>query len=1045
MTDLYASYFSGRCNANVVSVLSKISEALVEVLFNEEQRDVQVFIFLDEEGRRKIAEHLGLQSANEFKKHLFETLRTLPVTDNDLPPIPALALATGRWRANGDPLATPPALPLLLLFSYAAEAMGEDDAVPAHNYYARLEECLASGDKQRLMRMYLDHWEVLWGSYRDWLAAWDGMRGRCTVIFPEDAEHENNKYVQLAISQAILRAHDRENLEEMFDYFNLDASMPIEEHLMRAIIEQWLTTSYCSKRIKKMWKNAVTRLSIVRGAIAHLAQWSPRSEGSTNERFSLGLSVQRNQRTKSLTINLDVLTKSAIREPKFEVFTESQEWAELPIFEVEARRHRVNGISILGVEPVLTEVISGRVTHRGKEIIGKRVPRAVVPLLLQPATREYTESPSLLINTPHALLVRTDHNDRLLDKVLEVLDTSALPGWRVLPKDERENLPDSWEFIDGVQIIRPPSDALLKSFAMLAIFRVIQTSLIDYRGGHKIPGVARRWLASHPPQIIGSFPDTSVVEMRLISLTSESGSSCVAQASVVDGVCSLDLNGTDLYPGAFEVITVGPDGTESPRGTIQLVSPNQPDITALNAPRNLASAVGRNETRGHSSAQSLPEVAALPHLVGMSTFHLDIEEALQHVEVPSELPIRGRSSTTFPTSEAIRLHKETVSKCATGEGHNWLLAKQDPDKREKEDLGRCRDCGLTKWHPRHAELRKIPPLQGGSTTTKIAGSRSPAPKTPLEDFRSRPVPPDGLVEDWNIAFDALCFLQQGSQRSLSEVCSQITPGALAASNFWKALLACGHLEIKFNEHQILSEWRVTEPTLVTTGEHSGFFSGCRSAQLLNDCQDLLKIYGYEIQIETNRGFVDTWCVVKRDDGAPKITEVDVSRVRNLRVEHNLTRRVISHLAPLSAIRDSLPRIQMYGLDRKRWNEQTWKWDPRRDTECNDRGAYRTASITTSYFLNERELLLDQPSRLATYDLIKHLASQMYGQPLAAYDPDRRTFRVPQGTELPRLYARALIACSGVPPKAVPVGEQWEIHYPQVPQVVAQHLYWLLSN
>jgi hypothetical protein len=1042
MTDLYASYFSGRCNASAVSALSKISEALVEVLFSEEKRDVQVFIFLDEEGRRKITERLDLQSESEFKRHLFETLRTLPVTDNDLPPIPAMALATGRWRANGDLLATPPALPLLLLFSYAAEAMGEDDNVAAHNYYARLEDCLVSGDKKRLSDMYTDHWSELWGSYRDWLEAWDGMRGRCTVIFPEEAEHENTKYVQMAISQAILRAHDRENLAQMFDHFNLDSSMPIEEDFMRAIIEQWLTTSYCNPRIKKMWKKGVTRLSIVRGAKAHLAQWSRSPEGTRDERFSLGLSVQRNQRTKSLTINLDVLTKSAIREPRFEVFTESQEWEEVPIFEVEARRHRVNGISILGVEPVLQEVISGRVTHRSKVILGKRVPRAIVPLLLQPATREYTESPSLLINTPHALLVRTDHNDQLLAKVLEVLNTSALPGWRVLPSDERQNLPDHWEFIDGVQIVRPPSVPLP---GMLAIFQVIPTSLIHYRGGHKVSGVARRWLADHPPQIIGSFPDTSVIEMRLSSLTSDTSSSGVAQAPVVDGVCSLDLDGLDIPPGAFEVITIESDGSKAVRGMIQLVSSSQPDATALNNPRSLASPLGRNESRGHLSSQNLPEVVTLPHLVGMSAYHLELESSLSGAPVPKDLPSRGKPSATDTPSEKIQLRKETVSKCAMGEAHNWVLDKQDPEKPVKEDRGRCKDCGLIDWHSRRAPIREVAPLQGKSSTVGRVGSRPPEPAAPIVAVQSSFEQPRGTPENWNIAFDALCFLLQGSQRTMAEVCSQITPGALAASNFWKALLAYGHLEIKFNEHQILSEWRVTEPTLVTTGEHSGFLSGYRSAQLLNDCQDLLKKYGYEIQAEAYRGFVDTWRVVKRDDGAPKITEVDVSRVRNLRVEHNLTRRVISHLAPLSAIRDSLPRIQMYGLDRKRWNEQTWKWDPRRDTECNDRGAYRTASITTSYFLNERELLLDQPSRLATYDLIKHLASQMYGQPLAAYDPDRRTFRVPQGTELPRLYARALIACSGVPPKAVPVGEQWEIHYPQVPQVVAQHLYWLLSN
>lgn len=107
------------------------------------------------------------------------------------------------------------------------------------------------------------------------------------------------------------------------------------------------------------------------------------------------------------------------------------------------------------------------------------------------------------------------------------------------------------------------------------------------------------------------------------------------------------------------------------------------------------------------------------------------------------------------------------------------------------------------------------------------------------------------------------------------------------------------------------------------------------------------------------------------------------------------------------------------------------------------GSYQTLSSTTSYFFNDSDLRLDDHSLMASYDLVKHLSARAVGEPLCSYNPDSKTLIVPLGADLPRLHARALCACSGQLP-VKPDGVR-ELHYVNVPQAVAEHLYWLLSS
>jgi hypothetical protein len=75
-------------------------------------------------------------------------------------------------------------------------------------------------------------------------------------------------------------------------------------------------------------------------------------------------------------------------------------------------------------------------------------------------------------------------------------------------------------------------------------------------------------------------------------------------------------------------------------------------------------------------------------------------------------------------------------------------------------------------------------------------------------------------------------------------------------------------------------------------------------------------------------------------------------------------------------------------------------------------------------------------RRGSYQLVKHLSAQILRIPLVEYDPEQRQLSVPLGAELPWLYERVAVLCSGR--RAVRVGSR--LHYELIPPDVAQGLW-----
>src|SRR5262249_28545337 len=126
-----------------------------------------------------------------------------------------LVRARAWARSNRDQ--PPPFLALLAFFSTVAEEMRTDEQFSSNNYYGRLCQRLKVDPSSRgawrpaVTQAYRDDASRLWPVYNSWLRDADGRLG-----LPTARSYNHLVYVGVPISQALVRANDRNKLVELF-------------------------------------------------------------------------------------------------------------------------------------------------------------------------------------------------------------------------------------------------------------------------------------------------------------------------------------------------------------------------------------------------------------------------------------------------------------------------------------------------------------------------------------------------------------------------------------------------------------------------------------------------------------------------------------------------------------------------------------------------------------------------------------------------------------------------------------------------------------
>ncbi len=159
------------------------NDVIADVVFPITSAPAPVYLDLEDDVLAAIASRLGLTS-----DQVVAGLSAVVSRTSDLDSNHAFSLHRGRtaqWLTRPQTSA-PPILPLLSLFSLAAERMAGGSGMSATNYYGRLAE-IVGGQPSALGNSYRAVAEFLWGSLNSWLSLQGGGSGTADCILRRDA------------------------------------------------------------------------------------------------------------------------------------------------------------------------------------------------------------------------------------------------------------------------------------------------------------------------------------------------------------------------------------------------------------------------------------------------------------------------------------------------------------------------------------------------------------------------------------------------------------------------------------------------------------------------------------------------------------------------------------------------------------------------------------------------------------------------------------------------------------------------------------------
>lgn len=1005
--------------------------AIADVLFPERAFPEPVYLDIEDDELVALGEAVGLPS-NEVEQALCESVRATLDLRRPADAFRQHQRAVAAWsthgRQEGEP---PPVLALLAVFSLAAERMAASDGLVSHNFYGRLRECLRiDPDIKEIEDAYRGVAEQFWGALNKWLTDMNGRRGIPTAFAV------SHRYVGLSVSQALIRKTDRDRLVSFFQSSGLAPGMELSPGALEPLFDAWISRepSPASKHLQRLWANEASRERVANAVALELANWDGSVKQQTGEESGtarVALSAEIGGFPKK-RFRLQALLYTARPETaRHATLRSSSGDTQVPLVPTSAGALAVGGASEFNNASLLEGTLS--LVDTGTGATATRQPRRLVAFRQDELTRRWIEADAVLLGEDVTLLARRDLSGRLEP----ILKAAARPGWTVTT-DGLPGLPDGWSIYRGVQLFRHPGERAerIRDFAPLV---PLTTSQLELAGGLSLPfGRRNVWHTAAPPELRAVSDTPEGFAVTLIDLGEPD--SIDDPATLVDTGIVLEQwsdNGTgsviasiadaELEDGDYRLqLAKQSDGTVLAVRHFALRTADHPDprqwqlaptvVQHLSDPVSVIGACGSGsgpELRGAlvpSAASSTLETAPLSRTPWWNTE-------------------KGASSSSFV---GVLLPRAEPDSCLYTGSHRFDLDTPAHDKQgrpiDKNVSGRCGQCGLerrysTSYHRnRRHHSRK---------------SREAAEHVDV-DVAALPVanPDDG--RRWDTAFDALQYLSGGRFPLFERVARQIESTGLFVDQFLRSLESLGHVEPRRDPHTLApAEWEVTPTELVAT--RNGYLLLGYWPQSLRDAlSDALTEVGGTLE---SRAQPDGDGPVSWFARGGHISDAARAVDENISVLDRGWRPIAEHLPALSAVLRALPRrpaeltghVKRFSVPHARWVDAVSYAEP---------GAYRLSTFATFDFIRTGEDVERGEIAVSVVQLSKHGAALVEGTPpLLAYNPATEELSVPLGSDLPGLYGRAAVLCSGL----LPTARGRLLTYHQVPPELAAHLAYLLTH
>lgn len=1001
------------------------NEALTHEYFNSQFAGAPVYLYPDDTRMALVAKRLGVSSEDPIADLAAAVRSTLRFADSD-PLREHSQLARKWWRSRRrkslvDPPVPPPFIALLTLFSAAAERMGGDKNIAANAYYPHLHALLGvkkRADKDRLQKSFMTHSEEMWTSLNGWLDSYDGSLGLPTAFAL------SYRFVGLPISQAIVREADRTALRSFFNEFGLPPGTDLPAGDLRPLLQTWIdqTNSSATSRLRSMWANKSSHSRLADVVATELSQW----DGSGASNAVGGAAVGRT----SLCLNVNSFPAPRLESTVIATFPGVEDTDSITIDgnkgRVEMEAIQLMGNRIRPRQPVpvdLGSLLVGLLTLRvpGAESPSIRLPRRIVTLRRDQLLGYFVESDQVSLGEDYLVLARDDRS--LPEKVSGLLEKHARPGWQPVNQKLR-GVPEGWVLFRNVQLLSAPATPGHSDLTPLV--PLIRTKLtID--GGFRFPGRVTRWSTAVPPEI-RALADVDDISVALTSKWTVDDKPVQAEWVSDTGVILVDLKFLSLKEGDYEVLLKSGD-TEIQSLQLRLRSGSTPDDAAWQrAPRlshNLAYPLDALTARDHSEVEvewAIDGAWATP--ISNEADFSSVAASPWWLKAPSDKET-GRQLAIPPLD----------GKSCVFTGQHRIVIPQTPARqqtrrelRNQFHIGRCDGCGLIRRYP------AVPPRR---TETLL-----PDAQVQVTERAALPAASAvGLAEvSWDVALDGLVHAGGGSVTALRSMASQVEGTALFVDNFTRGLEALAHVEVERDERLEVTRWEVALKSLAELPDKRHLVCGGWNALELKELAVAVRSAGGQFTSESRNGLtVRTITGLETQD----LESLDVVANDDVYLAPEAALAIAKLLPSLSEIEEALPRIPLPETKSIKWFDiERSRWQSVKNAERP--GAYRLISrfTTIDVFRTESDIA-DRSAARGSVQLNKHLAARAGGRPLLTYDRSTSIASVPLGCDLPSLFGRAAVLCSGWLPD--PDKSRALLSYREVPASVAGVLSHRLST
>lgn len=1025
---------SAGAGESVWDVYDRWNGAIAEVMFPALETPSPVYLDLEDEQVSLIAAQMGVEPEEVEHGLASAVVGTLHLSGTQV-----FKYHTSRlWRwSRGPRTETPPVLALLAVLSLTAERMSRGEGFGENNFYGRLKELLGiPQDNENLAQAYRQVAERYWGALNTWLNECDGSRGLPTAFAL------GHRYVGLPISQALVRKGDRERLVSFFLRFGFSPGSDVPPSELETVLDIWMRQTPCpaTRNLERLWQKSDARSRIAQAAAVALAAWDGRVEEDTEQagaprsagRLALGLEISGFPRKR---FKLSVLVYAARPELARDAEILSQQGSvSVALAPAIPGALSLGQLADIDSADLLEGMLRLRDTLTGAQL--NRRPKRLNIFRQDALSMRWLETEQVMLGDDVTLVAHGELESRLR----QVLETIARPGWEVLTSGYA-GLPDGWLVVRNVEVFTHPGD-MVKGMDDLGPLVPLTSSQLKLAGGLQLPGATRgKWHSWAPPEIRAVSDSPGGFEVRLLDLTDraedDSQPKDEAAQRVIrtwsddgQGILVADLADSDLPDGDYRIELV-PYGKRDPLTTthLRLRSGDQPDLMQWHQASQITHYLA--QPLGVLGADQLADDGPSVQGVVVSGASGQLHE--------SDLPAapwwvaEGRPMQRS-SAASIRVTLPDPSSCLHTGRHIEEVEYVPVDKWGRPlvhfSVGTCAGCGLVRRYSTSYYKNKK-----SRERKQFAAASAPTPPHQRDVSSISRVHNDD-ERAWDLVLDGLMHTGGGRWSLLERLAMHIEPTGLFVDQFARALESLGHIEIQRDPITLQpSEWEIA-PTALARTVNGYLLSGHWPNNVTDESTRAVEALGGSQHRELQADGPASWFF----DGDQVTVAIQQAEL-GIAVEEEPWRKLATALPQLSIVIDALPRRAAAVDGRIRWFDlQQARWVDAVDLRTP--GAYRVTRFATLDVLRTQADCDGEQMATATVQLSKHAAALILKEPpLMAYNRATEELTVPLGADLPGLYGRAAVLCSGL----LPVAAGRQLVYRNVHSELAGHLAHLLRH